>query len=64
MSLQFVDYDEQERALTIRFDGGEVYTYHLVPPDEARHAEVALAAGDPTYFKSRIRGVYPAVRAR
>lgn len=63
MSLQFVGYDEQAQALTIRFDGGEVYTYHLVPPDEARHAEVALAAGDKGYFRTHIRGVYPAVKA-
>ena len=64
MSLQFVGYDEQERALTVRFDGGEVYTYHLVPPDAARQAEVALAAGDNGYFKAHIRGIYPFVRAR
>lgn len=62
MSVRFVAYNEEQSTLRLQFDGGEVYDYFIVPPDVARHAEVALADGGSPFFRSSIRGVYPSRR--
>ena len=62
MSVQFVKYDPESMTLTIRFDGGEVYEYGMVPSDAGRAAETALTGGDHGYFRGHIRGIYPTKR--
>ena len=62
--IHFIDYNPDTHTLRLRFDGGEIYDYHIVPPDAGRAAEVAMAAGDHGYFKASIKGIYPVVRVR
>ena len=62
--IHFITYNPQSATLRIRFDGGELYDYHLVPPEAGRAAEVALAGGDHDYFTSSIKGIYPYTRVR
>ena len=62
--IRFVSYSSDTSTLRLQFDGGEVYDYHIVPPDAGRAAEVALAGGDTGYFKAHIKNVYPFTRQR
>jgi hypothetical protein len=62
--IHFVEYNSETTTLRVRFDGGEVYDYYLVPPDAGRAAEVALSGGDHGYFKTSIKGIYPFTRVR
>lgn len=64
MSVKFVAYNPQSSTLRLQFDGGEVYDYHIVPPDEGRAAELALVGGNDGYFKASIKGIYPFTRVR
>ena len=57
--IAFISYDPEQSQLRIRFDGGEVYDYFIVPPDVGRAAEVALAGGDSGFFTTAIKGIYP-----
>ena len=57
--IVFIFYNPKQEQLRVQFDGGKVYDYYLVKPEVGKQAEVALAGHDPTFFRSRIRGVYP-----
>ena len=60
--ITVIFYNPQQQQLRLQFEGGEVYDYYLVHAEEARHAEVALAAHDQNFFRKSIKGVYPSRR--
>jgi hypothetical protein len=56
-AISSVGYDEDSRTLELEFDGGAVYDYSGVPPEEVLALLEAESHG--RYFDDHIRGPYP-----
>jgi hypothetical protein len=55
-TIQNVDYDASERALTVTFVTGRIYRYYKVEPEVAEAFRIAASKG--RFFNLRIRDQY------
>ena len=60
--IQTVDYDKDERQLTVRFVSGRVYSYADVPAEIATGFATAASKGH--YFNECVRDRFPYARSR
>ena len=59
-NLLAIEYDEEERELTVEFVSGPIYEYYGVPPSKIEGLVTAPSTG--TYFHQNIRFSYPYAR--
>jgi hypothetical protein len=55
-TIQNIDYNDSERALTVTFVTGRIYRYYKVEPEVAEAFRIAASKG--RFFNLRIRDQY------